>query len=54
MDISAVIFKENINRENLEIFSKLKLSYLDPAYSTLYTVITSHYDKYGTILPLKN
>lgn len=49
MDISAVILKKILLEKNLEIFSKLKLSYLDPAYSTLYTVITSHYDKYGAI-----
>lgn len=49
MDVSAVILHKLLKEQNLEIFSKLKLSFLDPAYSTLYSVINSHYDKYNTI-----
>jgi replicative DNA helicase len=49
MDVSAVILNKILTEQNIEIYSKLKLVYLNPAYSTLYSVITSHYEKYDVI-----
>lgn len=49
MDISAVILNKILAEQNIEVYSKLKLVYLDSAYSTLYAVIASHYDKYGAL-----
>lgn len=49
MDISAVVLNKILSEKNLEVYSKLKLIFLDPAYSTLYSIIGKHYDKYGSL-----
>ena len=49
MDTSAVILNKLLNERNLDIWSKLKLVFLDPAYSSLYGAINKHYEKYGAI-----
>lgn len=35
--------------QNLDLWAKLKLAFIDPAYSSLYGAISRHYEKYGTI-----
>ena len=49
MDTSAVVLNKLLNERNLDIWSKLKLVFLDPAYSSLYGAINKHYEKYGAI-----
>lgn len=49
MDISAVLLNKLISANDLECWSKLKLAFLDAAYTSIYTLITRHYDKYSVI-----
>jgi replicative DNA helicase len=49
MDVSATLINKIISESNLECWAKLKLSFLDAAYSSVYTLISKHYDKYSTI-----
>ena len=49
MDISAVVLNKLLTEKNLDVWSKLKLAFLDPAYSTVYSSISRYYDKYSTI-----
>ena len=49
MDISAVVLNKLLAEQNLEIWAKLKLVFLDPAYSSLYSAINKHYEKYSAI-----
>lgn len=49
MDVSAVLLNKLLSEQNLDIWAKLKLVYIDPSYSSLYAAINRHYDKYGNI-----
>ncbi len=49
MDISAVVLSKLLTEKNLDVYSKLKLVFLDPAYASLYAVIGKHYEKYGAL-----
>lgn len=49
MDISAVVLNKLLTEKNLDVWSKLKLAFLDPAYSTVYSSISRYYDKYSSI-----
>lgn len=49
MDISAVVLNKLLLEKNLEIWTRLKLSFLDSAYSSVYSAISRHYEKYATL-----
>ena len=49
MDISAIVLNKLLVEKNLDVWAKLKLAFLDPAYSSVYSTITRHYTKYSTI-----
>lgn len=49
MDTSAVVLNKLLTEQNIEIWAKLKLVFLDPAYSSLYSAISKHYEKYGAV-----
>jgi len=49
LDTSAVVLNKLLTERNLDIWSKLKLVFLDAAYSSLYSVINKYYDKYSAI-----
>jgi len=49
VDTSAVVLNKLLAEQNLDIWSRLKLVFLDPAYSSLYGAINKHYEKYGAI-----
>ncbi len=49
MDISAVVLNKLLLEKNIDVWAKLKLVFLDPAYSSVYNLITKHYDKYSTV-----
>lgn len=49
MDISAVILHKLLTERNLDLWAKLKLGFLDPAYSSVYSAISRHYNKYNAI-----
>jgi replicative DNA helicase len=49
VDTSAVVLNKLLTEQNLEIWAKLKLVFLDPAYSSLYSAINRHYEKYAAI-----
>lgn len=49
MDISAVVLNKLLLERNIDVYAKLKLAFLDPAYSSVYTLITKHYDKYSVV-----
>ena len=38
-----------LQERNLDVWAKLKLAFLDPAFSSLYSAISKYYDNYGTI-----
>ena len=49
MDVSAVVLNKLLSEQSLDIWAKLKLVFLDPAYSSLYSVINKHYEKYNAL-----
>jgi replicative DNA helicase len=49
MDISAVVLHKLLTEQNLDLWAKLKLGFLDPAYSSVYSAISRHYNKYSNI-----
>lgn len=49
MDISAVVISKLLLEKNIDVWAKLKLAFLDPAYSSVYTLITRYYDTYSTV-----
>lgn len=49
MDVSAIVLNKLLLESNLEVWSKLKLSFLDPAYTSLYSSISRHYEKYNAL-----
>jgi hypothetical protein len=49
LDISAVVLNKLLTAQDLDLWAKIKLVYLDPAFSTLYAAIGRHYEKYSTV-----
>ena len=49
MDTSAVVLNKLLTERNLDIWAKLKLVFLDAAYSSLYSIINKYYEKYSAI-----
>lgn len=49
MDISAIVLHKLLASQDLESFARIKLSFLDPAYSSVFTAINRHYSKYSAI-----
>lgn len=49
MDCSAIVLNKLLTERNLDIWSRLKLVFLDPAFSSLYSAINKYYDTYNTI-----
>jgi replicative DNA helicase len=49
LDTSAVVLNKLLNEKNLDIWAKLKLVFLDAAYSSLYGAINKYYEKYSAI-----
>jgi replicative DNA helicase len=49
LDTSAVVLHKLLTEQNLEIWAKLKLVFLDAAYSSLYSAINKHYEKYHSV-----
>lgn len=49
MDCSAIVLNKLLKERSLDIWSRLKLVFLDPAYSSLYSAISKYYDHYSTI-----
>lgn len=49
LDASAIVLNKVLLEKNLDVWSKLKLSYIDSAYSSIYTAIAKHYDKYSEL-----
>lgn len=48
-DTSAIVLNKILLEKNLEVWSKLKLTFIDSAYTSLYGAINRHYDRYGEI-----
>lgn len=49
MDTSAVVLNKLLTERNLDIWAKLKLVFLDPAYSSLYSAVHKYYERYSAI-----
>jgi len=49
MDIGAIVLHKLLKEKSLEAWARIKLAFLDPSYSSLYTAITKYYNKYNTI-----
>lgn len=49
MDISAIVIAKLIDSQCIDTWAKLKLAFIDPAYTTLYSAISRHYEKYSNI-----
>lgn len=48
-DIGAIVLHKILRDKHLEAWSRIKLAFLDPAYSGIYTAINKHYSKYSCI-----
>lgn len=49
MDVSAVLINKLLKERSLDVWSKLKLAFLDPTYSGLYTHINKYYTNYSVL-----
>jgi len=49
VDTSAVVLKKLLDEGSLDLWAKLKLAFLDSAYSSVYSAISRHYNKYNQI-----
>lgn len=49
MDISAVVLNKLLDSKDLEAFARIKLSFLDPAYSSVFIAVSRYYEKYSTL-----
>ncbi len=49
MDISAIVLNKLLSSQDLEAFARVKLSFLDPAYSSVFSAINRHYTKYNAL-----
>jgi replicative DNA helicase len=49
MDVSAIVVNKLLSEQSPDVWAKLKLSFLDPAYATVYSAINRYYDKYSAI-----
>lgn len=49
MDVSAVVLNKLLADKSLDAWSKLKLAFIDPAYSTVYSAISRHFEKFGEL-----
>ena len=49
MDTSAIVLNKLLQERNLDIWSRIKLVFLDPAFSSLYSAINKYYDTYSAI-----
>lgn len=49
MDVSAVVLAKLLTEQSLDVWTKLKLVFLDPAYSSIYAAIGRHYEKYSAL-----
>lgn len=49
MDCSAIVLNKLLGERSLELYSRLKLVFLDPAFSSLYSAISKYYDQYSSI-----
>lgn len=48
-DIGAIVLHKVLGGKDLSAFSRLKLAFFDSSYTSVYSAISSHYDKYGAI-----
>jgi replicative DNA helicase len=48
-DIGAIVLHKLLTEKSLEGWSRVKLAFLDPSYSSLYTAINRYYTKYNCI-----
>jgi len=46
MDVSAIVLNKLISEGDLDCWSKVKLAYIDPAYTSIYAAIKRHYQQY--------
>ena len=49
MDTSAIVLNKLLEERSLDIWSRLKLVFLDAAFSSLYSAISKYYDTYSSI-----
>jgi replicative DNA helicase len=49
MDCSAIVLNKLLGDRDLDVWSRIKLVFLDPAFSSLYSAISKYYDTYSTI-----
>jgi replicative DNA helicase len=49
MDTSAVVLKKLLDEGSLDLWAKLKIAFLDSAYSSVYSAISRHYNKYNKL-----
>ncbi len=49
MDVSAIVLHKLLAEGDLDGWSKVKLAYLDPAYTSIYAAIKKHYQQYHNL-----
>ena len=53
MDVSAVVLNKILSEQNVELWSRLKLIFLDSAYTSLYSAVSRHYDRFAKLPTLE-
>lgn len=49
MDCSAIVLNKLLTERDLELWSRIKLVFLDAAFSSLYSAVAKYYDEYSLI-----
>lgn len=49
MDVSAIVISKLLLEQDLDAYGRIKLVFIDPAYSSLYAVINKYYEKYSVV-----
>lgn len=49
MDISAIVLNKLLEERSVDIWARIKLSFIDPAFSSLYSAIAKYYEQYSSI-----
>ena len=49
MDVGAIVLHKLLKEQSLDAWARVRLAFLDPSYSSLYTAINKYYSKYNSI-----
>ncbi|CAB4134255.1 DNA helicase, DnaB-like, C-terminal [uncultured Caudovirales phage] len=49
MDISAIVLNKLLTERSVDIWARIKLAFIDPSFSSLYSAIAKYYEQYSNI-----